>query len=286
MALRLWGLSLIRRPPTSSIHHKMTHRNFSDGAPKTRFGGKVAIVTASTDGIGLGIAKRLAEDGCKVMISSRKAANVSRALDELKALNLDVAGVTCHVAKAEDRENLVQETIQKFGTIDFLVSNAAVNPTYGSILDVTDEQWSKIFDVNVKSSFLLAKRIIPEITKQSTGGSIVFISSIGGLHPMPMIGAYSVSKTALLGLTKALSFECAPQGVRVNCIAPGVIRTKFAQAMTESEDISEIILNSLHIKRFGTPEDIAGMAAFLCSDDASYISGENFVVAGGAPSRL
>lgn len=215
---------------------------------KARFEGKVAIVTASTEGIGFGIAQRLARDGCKVMISSRKQANVEKALGLLKADNLDVAGVTCHVGKAEDREKLLGETLTQFGGVDFLISNAAVNPTYGSILDVTEDQWSKIFDVNVKSSFLLAKQVVPEMSKRKNG-SIVFISSIGGLHPMPMIGAYSVSKTALLGLTKALSFECAPRGIRVNCIAPGVVRTKFASALTESEEISEMVLSNLHIKR-------------------------------------
>ena len=153
------------------------------------------------------------------------------------------------------------------------------------MLECSEDAWDKIFDVNVKSSFLLAKSVVPHMLKQGKG-SIVFISSIGGYHPIPMIMPYSVSKTALLGLTKALSFELGPDNIRVNCIAPGIIDTKFAGALTSNEYIAEKALENAHIKRFGQPEDIGGIVSFLCSEEAAYITGENIVVGGGMPSRL
>jgi len=251
-----------------------------------RLEGKVAIVTASSQGIGLGIAKKLVSDGAKVMISSRKASNVEEALksftdEEIK----NIHGISCHVGNHEDREKLIEETLRQFGAIDILVSNAGTNPHFGPMLECSEDAWDKIFDVNVKSSFLLAKSVVPHMETQGAG-SIVFISSIGGFHPIPMIMPYSVSKTALLGLTKALSFELGPENIRVNCIAPGIIDTKFSGALTSNEFIAEKALENAHIKRFGQPEDIGGIVSFLCSSDAAYITGENIVVGGGMPSRL
>jgi dehydrogenase/reductase SDR family member 4 len=197
-------------------------RNFATMAAK-KLQGKICVVTASSDGIGYAIAKRLGIEGAKVVVSSRKQANVDEAVKSLKDLGIvDVIGVTCHVAKESDRKKLFEQTIQKFGGIDVLVSNAAVNPAVSSVLDSTEEVWDKIFDVNVKASYLLAKEVKPYIIERG-GGSIVFISSIGGFQPFDLLGAYSVSKTALFGLTKAAALECVKDNIRVNCVAPGVI---------------------------------------------------------------
>lgn len=197
-----------------------------------RLEGKICVVTASSDGIGFAIAKRLGAEGAKVVVSSRKQANVDEAVKTLKDQGInDVLGVTCHVAKESDRKKLFDQTIQKFGGIDILVSNAAVNPSVGSVLDSSEEVWDKIFDVNVKSSYLLAKEVKPYILQRG-GGSIVFISSIGGYQPFDLLGAYSVSKTALFGLTKAAALECVRDNIRVNCVAPGVIETKFSSAVS------------------------------------------------------
>jgi dehydrogenase/reductase SDR family protein 4 len=250
--------------------------------------GKVAIVTASTQGIGKAIAQRLAQDGAKVMISSRKEKNVKEALEDLRQYtkeNSQVEGVVCNVGKAEDRDKLVQQTLDKFGGIDILISNAGTNPTFGPMLDCTEDQWDKIFDNNVKAAFLLTKMVTPHMMKKGEG-QIVFIASIAGLQPLPMILPYSVSKTALLGLTKALSHDLAPENVRVNSVCPGIIDTNFASALTSNEFVANKTLEMLHIKRFGKPDDIAGIVSFLCSKDASYITGENIVVGGGIPSRL
>lgn len=197
-----------------------------------RLGGKVCVVTASSDGIGFAIAKRLGVEGAKVVVSSRKQANVDEAVKALKAEGInDVLGVTCHVAKASDRKKLFDETIKKFGGIDVLVSNAAVNPAVSGVLETSEEVWDKIFDVNVKSSYLLAKEVKPFIVQRG-GGSIVFISSIGGYRASDLLGAYSVSKTTLFGLTKAAALECVKDNIRVNCVAPGVIETRFAASVS------------------------------------------------------
>ncbi|XP_072271209.1 dehydrogenase/reductase SDR family member 4-like [Pyxicephalus adspersus] len=247
--------------------------------------GKVALVTASTDGIGLAIARKLAQDGARVLISSRKQQNVDKAVKELKQEGLDVEGTVCHVGRSEDREKLVTTAVQKFGGIDILVSNAAVNPFFGNILDSTDEVWDKILDINVKAAFLLVKLVVPKMQERG-GGSIVIVSSIAGFRPFPLLGPYSVSKTALLGLTKALAPELLPLNIRVNCLAPGLIRTKFSSALWENEAGLEQLTSALGINRIGEPEECAGVVSLLCSSEASYITGETIVVAGGGHSHL
>jgi len=253
-------------------------------AVQGKLSGRVAIVTASTDGIGFAIAQRLANDGAKVLISSRKQKNVDDAVSKLKAEGLDVAGVVCHVSKAEDRKRLFEEA-RKLGGLDILVSNAAVNPTVGYVLDCEESSWDKIFEVNVKAAFLLAKEALP-LLRKSDQGRIVFISSIAGINPFQLLGAYSVSKTALLGLTKAAAQQLAPDKITVNCIAPGIIKTKFSQAITDSPDKEDFTVSMIPLGRLGAPHDISGAVSFLVSDDGRYVTGETLVVAGGMQSRL
>lgn len=237
-------------------------------------------MTASTDGIGFAIAKRLAQDGAAVCISSRKQVNVDQALDQLKSEGLkDVFGTVCHVAKPEDRKKLFDLVTSQKGKLDILVSNAAVNPAFGPMMDLTEDQWDKIFEVNVKSSFLLVKESMPLLTKSKTA-SITFVSSIGAYQVLSALGAYSVSKTALLGLTKGLAEELAPS-IRVNCLCPGIIDTKFSSALTKNEGIAEQALQRVPAKRFGLSEEMAGVVSFLASEDASYVTGESIVAAGG-----
>uniref|UniRef100_A0A8B9JNA0 Dehydrogenase/reductase SDR family member 4-like n=1 Tax=Astyanax mexicanus TaxID=7994 RepID=A0A8B9JNA0_ASTMX len=247
--------------------------------------GKVAIVTASTDGIGLAAAQALGKRGAHVVVSSRKQANVDKAVSQLRSENIQVIGTSCNVGIEQDREKLISLTLEKCGGIDILVSNAAVNPFFGNILDSTDEVWTKIFDVNVKASFLLTKQVVPHMEKRG-GGSVLFVSSVAGYQPMPALGPYSVSKTALLGLTRALAPELAHSNIRVNCVAPGIIKTRFSSALWQSEDVTNEFMKQLCIKRLGVPEDIGGVVAFLCSDDAAYITGETITVTGGMNCRL
>ncbi|CAB1421432.1 unnamed protein product [Pleuronectes platessa] len=213
--------------------------------------GKVAIVTASTDGIGLAAAEALGKRGAHVV----------------------------------DREKLVQTTLEKCGGIDILVSNAAVNPFFGNIMDSTEDVWDKILSVNVKSAFLMTKLVAPHMEKRG-GGNVVFVSSVAGYQPMQALGPYSVSKTALLGLTRALAPELAQSNIRVNCVAPGVIRTRFSSALWGNDDMMDEFKKQLSIKRIGEPAEIGSVIAFLCSDEASYITGETVTVTGGVGCRL
>ncbi|XP_056318775.1 dehydrogenase/reductase SDR family member 4 [Danio aesculapii] len=247
--------------------------------------GKVAIVTASTDGIGLAAAEALGQRGAHVVVSSRRQTNVDKAVSLLRNKNIKVIGTTCNVGKAEDREKLINMTVEKCGGVDILVSNAAVNPFFGNILDSTEDVWDKILGVNVKASFLLTKLVVPHMEKRG-GGSVVIVSSVAGYQPMPALGPYSVSKTALLGLTRALAPELAQSNIRVNCVAPGIIKTRFSSALWENEGVLEEFLKQTSIKRLGQPEEIGGVIAFLCSDEASYITGETITVTGGMNSRL
>ncbi|KAL4234489.1 Dehydrogenase/reductase SDR member 2 [Mactra antiquata] len=246
--------------------------------------GKVAIVTASTDGIGYAIAERLAEDGAKVMISSRKQQNVDRAVSNLQKKGYTVSGMVCHVAKKDHRTKMIEQTVKEFGGIDMLVSNAAVNPIFGPILDATEEAWNKIFEVNVAATFFLIKEAVPYIEERG-GGSIVIVSSIGGFAPSELMGPYSISKTALFGMTKALVPQLATKNIRVNCIAPGVIMTKFSEALWKNE-YSKEFKERIPMKRFAEPNECAGITSFLLSSDASYMTGETIVIAGGLPSRM
>ncbi|XP_067256561.1 dehydrogenase/reductase SDR family member 4 isoform X1 [Chanodichthys erythropterus] len=247
--------------------------------------GKVAIVTASTDGIGLAAAEALGQRGAHVVVSSRRQTNVDKAVSLLRSKNIQVIGTTCNVGKAEDREKLINMTVEQCGGVDILVSNAAVNPFFGNILDSTEEVWDKILGVNVKASFLLTKLVVPHMEKRG-GGSVVIVSSVAGYQPMPGLGPYSVSKTALLGLTRALAPDLAQSNIRINCVAPGIIKTRFSSALWENEGVLEEFLKQTSIKRLGQPEDIGGVIAFLCSDEASYITGETITVTGGMNCRL
>ncbi|XP_014243378.1 dehydrogenase/reductase SDR family member 4 [Cimex lectularius] len=251
-----------------------------------RLKGKVAVVTASTDGIGLAIVKRFAEEGAKVVLSSRKEKNVKSAVEQLRNTGLEsVSGIVCHVGNKQDRINLFKHAEERFGGVDILVSNAAVNPAVGPVLESSEDVWDKIFDINVKSAFMLSQEALPYLRKRG-GGSIVYVSSIAGYQPFDILGVYSVSKTALLGLTKAASSDLALENIRVNCVAPGIIKTKFSSALHESEETHEALLSHIAMKRLGKPSEIASTVAFLVSDDASYITGETIIISGGMASRL
>jgi len=252
-----------------------------------RLQGKVAIVTASTAGIGLGIARRLCSEGAKVVISSRRLSNVNDTLAELQNEGFeDVAGIACHVGDRSQLEKLISFTVGTYGRLDIVVSNAAVNPAAGPITEMDEIAIDKILDINIKSAIILAKLAVQQMQKQRTGGSIVFISSYTAFNPTPPIPMYAVSKTALLGLTKALAKELGPDDIRVNCVAPGIVPTKFAAALVASPELEEASKARTLLGRLGRAEDMAAAVAFLVSDDASYVTGETLVVAGGMQSRL
>lgn len=269
----------------STVSHTVRKIASAQAMQCRRLEGKVAVVTASTEGIGLSIARRFAQEGAKVMISSRKAANVEKAVSQLKSEGLTVSGIICHVAKKDDRTNLFKQTQSEFGGLDILVSNAAVNPSFARLTDCPEEVWDKVFDVNVKSTYMLINESLPYLRK-SKSASIIIISSIAGYRPFSMLGAYSVSKTALFGLCQAAAVDLAPENIRVNCIAPGVIKTKFSRPLYENDGPKQLMAHLIPQNRMGEPHEIAGAAAFLASSDSSYMTGETIVIAGGMASRL
>jgi len=283
IAKSLQSLKANRLP--QSLTPSLFTRMMSGTSQDRRLEGKVAIVTASSDGIGLAIAERLGMDGAKVMVSSRKKEKVSSAVAQLKSKGVICEGVPCHVGSSADRQALVGSTIETFGGIDILVSNAAANPHMGSVLECGEEAWDKIFDVNVKSALMLTQLCVPHMIDRN-GGSIVYVTSIAGYVPINLLGAYSVSKTALLGLTKVVAAAVSDDNIRVNGVAPGIIKTKFSSSLWANETIAEQTLEQVPLRRFGESKDIAGVTAFLCSDDAAYVTGETIVAAGGMNSHL
>ncbi|XP_069909394.1 dehydrogenase/reductase SDR family member 2, mitochondrial isoform X4 [Oryctolagus cuniculus] len=232
--------------------------------------------------IGLAIARRLAQDGAHVVISSRKQQNVDRAVAVLQGEGLSVTGTVCHVGKAEDRERLVATALEHWGGVDFLVCNAAVNPLVGSTLGASEQVWDKILSVNVKSPALLLSLLLPHMERRGSA-AVVLVSSISAYMPHVELGAYNISKTALLGLTRTLALELAPRDIRVNCLVPGLIETDFSKVLHKNKAFWNLFKENQKLQRIGQPEDCAGLVAFLCSPDASYITGESIAVAGFSP---
>lgn len=279
----LTNQDMVKRIPRMTVQVFREYHN-SPGISR-KLADRVAIITGSTEGIGFAVAKRMAEDGAKVVVSSRKQANVDKAVEELKKDHPDqVAGIVCHVGEEEHRQRLIDYTLGQFGSIDILVSNVAVNPYFGTFMDMKESHWDKIFDVNVKAPMMLTQKVVPHMlknTKPGDKGSIVYISSIAAYSGMNGIGAYSISKTALLGLCKNMSMELAQEGIRVNLVAPGVIKTKFSNLLWDNEGGNDYYTSSTHQKRLGEAHELGGIVSFLCGPEASYITGENIVVAGG-----
>jgi len=248
-----------------------------------RLEGKVALVSAATAGIGLAIVQRLAEEGASVWLCSRRQDSVDKTVAAMQAQGLKVDGCACHVGDPKQLKDFVERGVKAFGKIDILVSNAAVSPEAAPISETTPASIDKILNINIKSAVLLVQEAVPHM---QPGSSIVFISSITAYNPPMPIGMYAVSKTALLGLTKGLSAELGPQGIRVNAVAPGIVPTKLSSYLVANPELAQQQADATHLKRLGTPQDMAAAVAYLVSSDAGYVTGECLVVAGGTPSKL
>jgi dehydrogenase/reductase SDR family member 4 len=242
--------------------------------------GKVALVTGSTKGIGKAIAEQMANAGAKVVISSRKADACVAVCTEFEARGQEAISVPCNVGRKEDLTNLVDSTMAKWGRIDILVCNAATNPVYGPMANVADEAFDKIMLTNVKSVFWLANMVLPQMAERKDGAMII-ISSIGALRGSSSLGLYGTSKAAEAGLCRALACEWGPKGIRVNAIAPGLIRTDFARALWEDDAKRKVREAQTPLRRIGDPRDIGGVAVFLASEAASFITGQLIVADGG-----
>jgi NAD(P)-dependent dehydrogenase (short-subunit alcohol dehydrogenase family) len=244
--------------------------------------GKVAVVTGSSRGIGRAIAERLAEHGAKVVVSSRKAEACKEVADAInKKHGKDRAIVVpANISSKDDLKNLVEEADRKFGKIDILVCNAASNPYFGPLGGIQDDQFRKILDNNILSNHWLAQLVSPQMIKRKEG-SIIIVSSIGGLRGSSMLGAYCISKAADLQLARNLAVEYGPHNVRVNCIAPGLIKTDFARALWEDKERLKAREEQTPLRRIGEPDEIAGAAVFLASAAGSFVTGQNIVIDGG-----
>ena len=249
--------------------------------PKFELTDRVAIVTGGSRGIGGAIGEALAEQGAQVVISSRKQADLDAEAERINKQHPDrVSAVAAHTGRPEDIQHLVDVTMERFGRIDILVNNAATNPYFGPLIDADLSAWDKTFEVNLRGVFILTQAVI-RASMAEQGGAIVNVASIGGLRPGFGLGIYDLTKAGLIMLTRQLAREL--RGVRVNAVAPGIIKTKFAEALWQNEEIVRRVESSNPIGRVGTPEEVAGAVAFLASDAASYVNGEVLVIDGGGP---
>ncbi len=242
--------------------------------------GKVALITGASKGIGESIAEVLGAAGARVVVSSRKQEAVDQVANSIVKKGGQAKAVACHMGDAGDIARLVDETIAAYGTIDIVVNNAAVNPVFGPVVETDASAFDKIMNVNVKGPFELAKKTYPYM-KQKKSGSVINISSIGGLRPEHGLGIYSVSKAALISLTKVMAKEWGEDNIRANVICPGLIKTKFSEALWSNDKIMHTMMKILPIKRVGTTEEIAALALYLASDASAYSTGGVFTADGG-----
>ena len=245
-----------------------------------RLDGKVAVITGASRGIGEGIAQAFASAGAKVVLCSRKQADLEKVAEKIKTSGGDAFVVAAHAGRIDDLKMLVQKSVEHYGRIDILVNNAGTNPAFGPILNVDEKIWDKIFEINLRGFFFLSKEV-SSVMSDKGGGVIINMASVAGIKPGMGLGAYSVSKAGVIMMTRVLAQEWTGMNIRVNAIAPGVIKTKFAEALYSSPELTEEIMRGISIKRLGEPDDIVGAALFLASDASSYITGQTIVVDGG-----
>ena len=244
--------------------------------------GRVAVVTGSSRGIGRAIVERMAEHGAKVVVSSRHLEPCREVAEAINTKYGDgrAIALSANISSKEDLRRLVNETMRAFGQIDILVCNAASNPHYGPMATISDEQLHKILDNNIVSNHWLITMVAPQMTARKDG-SIIIVSSIGGLRGSPVIGTYCISKAADFQIARNLAVELGPHNVRINCIAPGLIRTDFARALWENPDNLKRRNEQTPLRRIGEPDEIAGAAILLASQAGSFITGQAIVVDGG-----
>ena len=247
----------------------------------TDLGGRVAIVTGASRGIGSAIAEALAAQGATVVLSSRKQEDLEAEAGRINEAHADRAvAIAAHAGRQEDLERLVDEVLQRFGRLDILVNNAATNPYFGPFIDTELAAWDKTFEVNLRGVFILTQLAVRRWMSDH-GGAIVNVASVGGVRPGFGLGTYNITKAGVIMLTRQLAHELRGVNIRVNAVAPGLIKTRFAQALWSNEDILRRVTENNPSGRIGEPPEVASVVAFLCSDAASYVNGQVVVIDGG-----
>lgn len=244
--------------------------------------GKRAVVTGASRGIGEAIARRFAEHGARVVVSSRKidaCEEVARSINTAEGREAATA-IACNISDNIQIDGLIEETVARLGGVDILVCNAAVNPYFGPSAEMSEEQFDKILQCNVKANMRLAHLARPQM-EAAGAGSIVIISSIGGMIGSSTLGGYAISKAADMQIARNLAVEFGPSGIRVNCIAPSVVKTYFAEALWKDPKIEKAMTEKLPLRRFGEPDDIAGAAVFLAAPSGAWMTGQTMVIDGG-----
>ena len=241
---------------------------------------KVAVITGSSRGIGKGIGLRFSELGAKIIVSSRKIDACEKVVREITNAGGLASAFECNISNKSSCQELINFAQKKYGKIDILVCNAASNPYYGDLADIPDESFEKIMNNNVKSNLWLCKNVIPHL-KKNKSGSIIIISSIAGLQGVENLGAYSISKTADIGLIRSLAVELGKYNITVNGLCPGIIKTDFAKALWENPDILKDVESYAPLKRIGTTDEVAGAAILLASKPGSFITGQVITMDGG-----
>jgi len=247
---------------------------------KFQLDNKIALVTGASKGIGEAMARGLAEFGAKVIVSSRKPEAVENVARAFRSDGLEATAIAGNTGDTADIHRLIDQSVATYGGLDIIINNAAANPVFGPVENTDQNAFNKIIDVNLKGPFELCKKAYPVLRKRG-GGSIINISSIGGITPEEFIGIYSVSKAAIINLTQAMAQDWGADNIRVNAICPGLIQTRFSQALWDNEDILKRFLKKIPLGRTGQPEDIAGLAVFLASDAAAYCTGGIYTADGG-----
>jgi NAD(P)-dependent dehydrogenase (short-subunit alcohol dehydrogenase family) len=242
--------------------------------------GQVAIVTGGSKGIGLSICQHLAKMGAKVVVSSRKLDVCEQVAADINQNGGEAIALACNISRRDECENLVKQTIDKWGRLDTFVANAAVNPVFGPMTGLSDEAFNKVMTSNVHSAIWFANAAMPYMVEIG-GGSFIIISSIGGIKGSATLGAYGISKAANTGVARALAVEWGPKNIRVNCILPGLVKTDFARALWEDDKNRESREERTPLRRIGDPDDIGGIAAFLAGPTAKFITGQAIVADGG-----
>ena len=242
--------------------------------------GKVAIVTGSSRGIGRAIAERLAEHGAKVVVSSRKAEACEAVAAGIRERGGEACVIPCHIGRKEELQALVDQTAARWGGVDVLVCNAAVNPYFGPSAGIPDDAYDRVMNSNVRSNFWLSNMVLPGMAARG-GGAIIVVSSIAGLRGTPTLAVYGLSKAADMQLVRNIAVEWGSRNVRANCIAPGLVRTDFARALWEDPENLKRRTRDTPLQRIGEPDEIAGAAVFLAAPSGSFMTGQTIVIDGG-----